>query len=119
MITITVGCIETLSEERYMNARMVQRDDSPNIRVDEAGARDGRPVLFIHGYSQSRLSWTKQMNADALADFLDGIERVRSFVTTREFGQTRPSLSSDLVGTFIWYLSECVKLWRFDYLKPA
>jgi non-heme chloroperoxidase len=52
-----------------MNARMVRRDDSPDIRVDEAGARDGRPILFIHGYSQSRLSWTKQMNADALADY--------------------------------------------------
>jgi non-heme chloroperoxidase len=51
-----------------MNTRTVERDDSPDIRVDEAGARDGRPILFIHGYSQGRLSWTKQLNADALAD---------------------------------------------------
>ncbi len=51
-----------------MNARMVQRKGSPDIWVDEAGAHDGQPILFIHGYSQSRLSWTKQMTADALAD---------------------------------------------------
>jgi non-heme chloroperoxidase len=51
-----------------MNARLLQRNDGPDLRVDEAGARDGWPILFIHGYSQSRLSWTKQLNADALAD---------------------------------------------------
>lgn len=38
-----------------------------SLRVDETGNRTGRPIVFIHGYSQSRLAWDKQMDS-ALAD---------------------------------------------------
>lgn len=38
-----------------------------DIRVDETGPADGQPILFVHGYSQSRLSWRKQFDG-ALAD---------------------------------------------------
>ena len=38
-----------------------------DLHVDEAGEADGRAVLFIHGYTQSRLSWDRQMRSD-LAD---------------------------------------------------
>lgn len=38
-----------------------------DLHVDETGDPDGRPILFIHGYTQSRLSWQKQMQS-ALAD---------------------------------------------------
>lgn len=51
-----------------MNAHTLERDDGPDLRVDEAGSPEGRPVLFVHGYSQSRLSWTKQLHDDRLAD---------------------------------------------------
>jgi pimeloyl-ACP methyl ester carboxylesterase len=37
------------------------------LRVDDAGPTDGPPVLFVHGYTQSRLSWTKQFES-ALAE---------------------------------------------------
>jgi non-heme chloroperoxidase len=40
-----------------------------DLRVDEAGERSGRPVLFIHGISQSRLAWRRQLRS-ALGDKL-------------------------------------------------
>jgi pimeloyl-ACP methyl ester carboxylesterase len=33
------------------------------LRVDETGNRSGRPILFIHGFSQCRLSWRRQLDA--------------------------------------------------------
>ncbi|MGH9119159.1 MAG: alpha/beta fold hydrolase [Acidimicrobiales bacterium] len=33
------------------------------LRVDETGSPDGRPILFIHGFSQCRLSWRRQFDA--------------------------------------------------------
>lgn len=39
------------------------------LHVDETGVNDGRPILFIHGYTQSRLSWDKQMHSDLTEEF--------------------------------------------------
>jgi non-heme chloroperoxidase len=38
------------------------------IRVDETGNPNGKAVLFIHGFSQSRMSWDKQLHAPGLQD---------------------------------------------------
>lgn len=40
-----------------------------DLHVDETGNKDGRDILFIHGYSQSRLSWTKQRSSGLTNDF--------------------------------------------------
>jgi pimeloyl-ACP methyl ester carboxylesterase len=37
------------------------------LRVGETGDRAGRPVLFVHGYTQSRLAWDRQLRSE-LAD---------------------------------------------------
>jgi pimeloyl-ACP methyl ester carboxylesterase len=37
------------------------------LHVAETGKLSGRPILFIHGFSQSRLAWTRQLDS-ALAD---------------------------------------------------
>lgn len=37
--------------------------------VEETGVEDGPPILFIHGYSQSHLSWTKQLESDLAEEF--------------------------------------------------
>jgi non-heme chloroperoxidase len=37
------------------------------LHLVEAGNPSGRPILFIHGFSQCSLTWTRQMNSD-LAD---------------------------------------------------
>ena len=34
------------------------------LNVYEAGERDGRPILFIHGFSQSARAWRRQMQSD-------------------------------------------------------
>lgn len=39
------------------------------LHVDETGNPDGKPILFIHGFSQCRLAWNKQMNSDLANDF--------------------------------------------------
>lgn len=39
------------------------------LNVDETGNLDGPPILFIHGYTQSRLSWDKQLHSDLTEEF--------------------------------------------------
>jgi len=39
------------------------------LHVEETGNRRGRPILFIHGFSQCRLAWKKQMASDLARDF--------------------------------------------------
>lgn len=39
------------------------------LHVEETGNRRGRPILFIHGFSQCRLAWAKQMESDLARDF--------------------------------------------------
>jgi len=39
------------------------------LRVEETGNPNGKPLLFIHGFSQSRLCWNKQMQSDLASDF--------------------------------------------------
>jgi len=39
------------------------------LHVDETGNPNGKPLLFIHGFSQSRLCWNKQMQSDLGNDF--------------------------------------------------
>jgi pimeloyl-ACP methyl ester carboxylesterase len=43
--------------------------DGTRLRVDETGDTSARPIIFIHGFSQSRLSWAKQMESDLADDF--------------------------------------------------
>ena len=39
------------------------------LHVQETGNPNGRSVLFIHGFSQCRLAWNKQMHSDLAKDF--------------------------------------------------
>ena len=50
-----------------MRVHVVNGGDGCRIHVDETGNPDGRPILFIHGFSQCRLAWSKQMRSDDLA----------------------------------------------------
>lgn len=50
-----------------MQSHEVSGGGGATIRVDETGNPDGPAVLFIHGFSQARQSWDKQMES-ALAD---------------------------------------------------
>lgn len=39
------------------------------LHVVDGGNRAGRPIVFIHGFSQSWLSWSRQMHSDLANDF--------------------------------------------------
>ena len=38
------------------------------LHVVETGNPEGRPILFIHGFSQCWLAWSRQLNSDLAAD---------------------------------------------------
>jgi pimeloyl-ACP methyl ester carboxylesterase len=52
-----------------MRAYTITGGGGIQLYVDEAGNPNGRPILFIHGFSQCRLAWSKQMVSDLANDF--------------------------------------------------
>ena len=52
-----------------MQSSTVTGAEGVKLHVDETGNRSGRPIVFIHGLSQSRLSWSKQLDSDLTRDF--------------------------------------------------
>ena len=38
------------------------------LHVVESGSEEGRPILYIHGFSQCWLAWSRQMNSDLAQD---------------------------------------------------
>lgn len=50
-----------------IKAHTVTGDGGAKLCVQETGKRSGKPILFIHGFSQCSLAWSKQMHSD-LAD---------------------------------------------------
>jgi pimeloyl-ACP methyl ester carboxylesterase len=52
-----------------MRAYTITGGGGIQLYVDEAGNPHGRPILFIHGFSQCRLAWRKQMVSDLANDF--------------------------------------------------
>ena len=39
------------------------------LHLVETGKSTGRPILFIHGFSQCWLAWSRQMSSDLAADY--------------------------------------------------
>lgn len=52
-----------------MQHHTITSADGIQLYADEAGNPSGRPIIFIHGLSQSRLSWARQMDSDLADDF--------------------------------------------------
>jgi non-heme chloroperoxidase len=52
-----------------MRAYTVAGGGGCRLHVEEAGNPEGRPILFIHGFSQSGLSWSRQLRSDLADDF--------------------------------------------------
>lgn len=40
-----------------------------DIHVNETGNEDGQPILFVHGFSMSRLVWDRQLRSDLADDY--------------------------------------------------
>jgi pimeloyl-ACP methyl ester carboxylesterase len=52
-----------------MNTHKVKGGGGAELHVVETGNPKGRPILFIHGFSQCCRSWTLQLNSDLADDF--------------------------------------------------
>jgi len=52
-----------------MKAHAIKGGGGLQLNVEETGNRDGKPILFVHGFSQCRLAWKKQMNSPQLGEF--------------------------------------------------
>jgi non-heme chloroperoxidase len=50
-----------------MSIHIVAGDGGTKLYVRDEGNRAGKPILFLHGFSQCSLAWTKQLSSD-LAD---------------------------------------------------
>ena len=67
------------------------------LNVVEAGSPDGTEILFIHGVSQSYLSWKEQLNADELQGF-----RMVAFDLRGHGNSAKPWKSEDYDDGKIW-----------------
>ena len=52
-----------------MKAHKIIGGGGLQLHVEETGNTKGRPILFIHGFSQCRLAWAKQMGSDLAKEF--------------------------------------------------
>jgi pimeloyl-ACP methyl ester carboxylesterase len=52
-----------------MKTYTVTGGDGIKLYVEETGNPNGKPILFIHGFSQCRLCWNKQLHSDLAQDF--------------------------------------------------
>jgi pimeloyl-ACP methyl ester carboxylesterase len=52
-----------------MQAHTIIGGGGMRLHVDETGNPHGRPMVFLHGFSQCRLAWRKQMASDLANDF--------------------------------------------------
>ena len=50
-----------------MQSQRITGGGGAQLHVVEAGNARGRPIVFIHGFSQCRLAWSRQLNS-ALAE---------------------------------------------------
>jgi len=51
------------SDDAVVRSHRIRGGAGVDINVDETGNPSGRPVLFIHGISQSRLAWRSQLGS--------------------------------------------------------
>lgn len=56
--------IAGLAQEQKFKAVPAKTPDGLTISAQDWGNPDGREILFIHGFSQSHLSWIKQMRSE-------------------------------------------------------
>ena len=47
-----------------MTNHRIKGADGTDLHVEETGNATGRPVIFLHGVSQCRLAWTRQLGSD-------------------------------------------------------
>src|SRR5205814_8132058 len=51
-----------------MKSHRITGGGGAQLHVVESGNSQGRPILYIHGFSQCGLAWTRQLNSDLAQD---------------------------------------------------
>jgi pimeloyl-ACP methyl ester carboxylesterase len=59
----------TTDIERQVTSHTVTGGGGVRLHVVEGGNPDGRPIVFIHGFSQSWLCWSRQFSSDLADDY--------------------------------------------------
>jgi pimeloyl-ACP methyl ester carboxylesterase len=52
-----------------MQSHMIPGGGGTRLHVVETGNPQGRPILYIHGFSQCWLAWSRQLNSDLARDY--------------------------------------------------
>ena len=52
-----------------MKSQRIAGGGGAELNVVEAGNPQGRPILFVHGASQSWLQWSRQMDSELAANY--------------------------------------------------
>jgi pimeloyl-ACP methyl ester carboxylesterase len=58
-----------MAQEKTVKAVSVKTPDGLTISAQEWGNPNGPEIIFVHGFSQSHLSWIKQVTGDLASDF--------------------------------------------------
>src|SRR5262245_47626933 len=53
---------------RLMTSHFIVGGGGTRLHVLETGNPNGQPILFIHGFSQCHLCWSRQLNSDLATD---------------------------------------------------
>ena len=88
-------------------ASLVKSADGTRISVHEYGNPNGRPVVVVHGFSQSRLSWIEQISSGSSFWICEGmasrINRCRlTHPTIQQMTSKRSLLSFQFLSPFLW-----------------
>src|SRR5215216_4000801 len=54
---------------KMMKSQMITGGGGTRLHLVETGNARGRPILFIHGFSQCCLAWGRQLNSDLADDY--------------------------------------------------
>lgn len=60
---------DTMKSNHVIKSYFVEGGEGTKIYVEEKGNPAGRPLLFIHGFNQSRLVWNKQVDSHLANEF--------------------------------------------------
>jgi pimeloyl-ACP methyl ester carboxylesterase len=71
--------------------------DGVELNVMEAGDPNGRPIVFIHGFTQSLYAWSKQLNSDLADDF-----RLVAFDLRGHGESDKPSTPESYTNSKLW-----------------
>ena len=68
-LILTASAVPTMAQEKKFKQVWVKTPDGLTISAQDWGNPAGPEIVFIHGFSQSHLSWIKQVTSELAKDF--------------------------------------------------